>query len=308
MWGPEGLTEAEASLLGPVGDLVGRRVLEVGCGAAQCSRWLAGRGVTRRRRLDISLNQLRHARRGPAEPVVAGPRLALPFSTRPSTARSPPTAPSSSSPTSIAAGRGPARVLRPGGRWVFSVTHPIRWAFPDDPGPAGLSVSGSYFDRTPYVERDAAGSGGLRRVPSDDRRLRDRPGSARVPDRDDRRARMAGLERGHVGRLEPAARHASARHPDHRVPGRWRCWLRESDQEVLGVRCRLIERQARRPPCDRDPAGFRRPVRGRRGSSATSGTVEFSIPRRSEEDFVSSTVFWTASSVPVRRLPPPRPP
>ena len=50
------------------------------------------------------------------------------------------------------------RVLRPGGRWVFSVTHPIRWAFPDDPGPAGLSVSGSYFDRTPYVERDGAGA------------------------------------------------------------------------------------------------------------------------------------------------------
>ena len=50
------------------------------------------------------------------------------------------------------------RVLRPGGRWVFSVTHPIRWAFPDDPGPAGLAVSGSYFDRTPYVERDGSGT------------------------------------------------------------------------------------------------------------------------------------------------------
>jgi SAM-dependent methyltransferase len=50
------------------------------------------------------------------------------------------------------------RVLRPGGRWVLSVTHPIRWAFPDEPGPEGLAVSGSYFDRTPYVER-APGSG-----------------------------------------------------------------------------------------------------------------------------------------------------
>jgi SAM-dependent methyltransferase len=50
------------------------------------------------------------------------------------------------------------RVLRPGGRWVFSVTHPIRWAFPDDPGPEGLSASGSYFDRTPYVERDRSGA------------------------------------------------------------------------------------------------------------------------------------------------------
>ena len=30
-----------------------------------------------------------------------------------------------------------ARVLRPGGRWVFSTTHPIRWALPDDPGYRG---------------------------------------------------------------------------------------------------------------------------------------------------------------------------
>jgi SAM-dependent methyltransferase len=49
------------------------------------------------------------------------------------------------------------RVLRPGGRFVFSVTHPIRWALPDDPGPGGLMVSSSYFDRTPYVEADAGG-------------------------------------------------------------------------------------------------------------------------------------------------------
>ena len=50
------------------------------------------------------------------------------------------------------------RVLRPGGFWVFSVSHPVRWAFPDDPGPAGLTATGSYFNRTPYVERDATGA------------------------------------------------------------------------------------------------------------------------------------------------------
>jgi hypothetical protein len=50
-----------------------------------------------------------------------------------------------------------ARVLRPRGLWAFSVTHPIRWAFPDDPGPKGLRATRSYFDRTPYVEQDAAG-------------------------------------------------------------------------------------------------------------------------------------------------------
>ena len=44
------------------------------------------------------------------------------------------------------------RVLRPGGRWVFSVTHPMRWVFLDDPGEDGLVGVHSYFDRRPYVE------------------------------------------------------------------------------------------------------------------------------------------------------------
>ena len=51
-----------------------------------------------------------------------------------------------------------ARVLRPGGRWVFSTTHPLRWALPDDPGEAGLVVRSSYFDRTPYVEEGLDGA------------------------------------------------------------------------------------------------------------------------------------------------------
>ena len=41
VWGPEGLTEAEAGLLGP---LAGRDVLEVGSGAGQCSRWVRSQG------------------------------------------------------------------------------------------------------------------------------------------------------------------------------------------------------------------------------------------------------------------------
>jgi hypothetical protein len=43
-------------------------------------------------------------------------------------------------------------VLRPGGRWVFATTHPIRWAFPDDPSAHGLTAAIPYFDRSPYVE------------------------------------------------------------------------------------------------------------------------------------------------------------
>jgi SAM-dependent methyltransferase len=50
-----------------------------------------------------------------------------------------------------------ARVLRPGGRFVASVNHPLRWPFPDSPDPADLRVVSSYFDRTPYVETDEDG-------------------------------------------------------------------------------------------------------------------------------------------------------
>ena len=158
VWGPEGLAEDEAGLLGPVQGLVGRRVLELGCGAAQCARWLAALGVTAVG-MDISVNQLRHARREqPPAPVVAATATALPFGDAAFEAAFAAYGAIqfvADLPRLLAEVR---RVLVPGGRWVFSVTHPIRWAFPDDPGPAGLSVSGSYFDRTPYVERDGAGA------------------------------------------------------------------------------------------------------------------------------------------------------
>ena len=38
VWGPEGLDEVEAELLGPPEDLKGKDVLEIGAGAAQCAR------------------------------------------------------------------------------------------------------------------------------------------------------------------------------------------------------------------------------------------------------------------------------
>jgi SAM-dependent methyltransferase len=47
-----------------------------------------------------------------------------------------------------------ARVLRSGGRFAFSITHPTRWSFPDDPDEPGLTATQSYWDRTPYVEVD----------------------------------------------------------------------------------------------------------------------------------------------------------
>lgn len=158
VWGPEGLHEAQAGLLGPV---TGRRVLEIGCGAGQCARWLARAGAEVVG-LDLSEAQLRHSRvlddrTGTPVPVVAADAAALPFTDGAFDA-----ACSAYGAVPFVADSGQvmrevARVLRPGGRWVFSVTHPIRWCLPDDPGPDGLTVRDSYFDRRPYVESGADG-------------------------------------------------------------------------------------------------------------------------------------------------------
>jgi SAM-dependent methyltransferase len=160
VWCPEGLREADARLLGEVR---GADVLEVGCGAAQCARWLVGAGARRVVGIDLSAAQLAYARRlddktGVAVPTAVADAAALPL------------ADGSFDVVCSAYGALPFvadvgavlrevhRVLRPGGRFAFSVTHPIRWCFPDDPGPGGLTARDSYFDRRPYVERDDAGA------------------------------------------------------------------------------------------------------------------------------------------------------
>ncbi|WP_079052700.1 class I SAM-dependent methyltransferase [Streptomyces regalis] len=153
VWGPEGLDEVEAELLGPPEDLKGKDVLEIGAGAAQCSRWLAVQGA-RPIALDLSHRQLQHALRiGGTFPLVCADAGALPFADASFdlACSAYGALPFVADPVLVL--REVRRVLRPGGRFVFSVTHPIRWAFPDEPGPEGLSVSSSYFDRTPYVEQ-----------------------------------------------------------------------------------------------------------------------------------------------------------
>ena len=159
LWCPEGLREADAHLLGDVRD---RDVLEVGCGAAQGGRWLVAQGA-RVTALDVSMGQLRQARVLDARTGVAVPHLLQ------ADAQALPLRDAAYDVVCSAFGAVPfvadsagvmtecARVLRPGGRLVFSVTHPLRWVFPDDPGPAGLTVRQPYFDRTPYVEVDDAG-------------------------------------------------------------------------------------------------------------------------------------------------------
>ena len=154
VWSPERLREADAHLLGE--DLDGKTVLEVGCGAAMCSRWLIGQGA-KPVAFDVSSGMLRHARAangrtGIDVPLVQADAQHLPF------------AAARFDVAFTAFGALPfvedsarvmaevARVLRPGGRWVFAMTHPMRWSFPDDPGPDGLTATMPYWDRTPYVE------------------------------------------------------------------------------------------------------------------------------------------------------------
>ncbi len=158
MWGPEGLDEVEAELLGPPEELKGKDVLEIGAGAAQCSRWLTAQGA-RPVALDLSHRQLQHALRiGGSFPLVCADAGALPFADESFdlACSAYGALPFVADPVLVL--REVRRVLRPGGRFVFSTTHPIRWAFPDEPGPEGLTVSASYFDRTPYVEQADDGS------------------------------------------------------------------------------------------------------------------------------------------------------
>jgi SAM-dependent methyltransferase len=158
LWCPEGLREADAHLLGEV---AGRRVLEIGCGSAPCARWLrrAGADVVA---LDLSAGMLSRAAElnratGLAVPLLQADAGALPLGDG-----TVDVACSAFGGLPFVADVGGvlaevARVLRPGGEFVASVNHPLRWPFPDSPDPEDLTVVSSYFDRTPYVETDDAG-------------------------------------------------------------------------------------------------------------------------------------------------------
>jgi SAM-dependent methyltransferase len=153
LWCPEGLREADVRLLG---ELSGRRVLEIGCGSAPCARWLRTAGADAVA-LDLSGGMLARAAAlnrstGVAVPLVQADAAALPV-----TDASVDLACSAYGGLPFVADAGAvlrevARVLRPGGRFVASVNHPMRWPFPDSPDPADLRIVSSYFDRTPYVE------------------------------------------------------------------------------------------------------------------------------------------------------------
>jgi SAM-dependent methyltransferase len=159
LWCPEGVREAEAHLLG---DVVGQRVLEVGCGTAPCSRWLrrSGADVVA---LDLSAGMLARAAGSNRSTGVAVPLLQADAGALPLTGGSFDLACSAYGGLPFVADAQAVlaevrRVLRPGGRFVASVNHPMRWPFPDSPDPADLRIVSSYFDRTPYVEVDDDGA------------------------------------------------------------------------------------------------------------------------------------------------------
>ncbi|MEP7017648.1 MAG: class I SAM-dependent methyltransferase [Actinomycetota bacterium] len=157
VWGPEGVREADAGLLG---DVSSKRLLEIGAGAAQCSRFAARHGA-QVVASDLSSGMLRQGgdlnrrfaiQTGLTVPLVQCDASRLPFADGSFDVvfTSYGVVPFVADSAAVMAGA--ARVLRPGGRFVFSTTHPIRWALPDDPGYPGLTIASSYFDRTPYVE------------------------------------------------------------------------------------------------------------------------------------------------------------
>lgn len=162
VWCPENLHEDDAHLLGDPGELRGARVLEVGCGSAMCSRWLAAHGA-RPVAFDVSAGMLRHARAGGRAtgitvPLVQADAQRLPFRDASFDVAFTAFGAIPFVADSARVMREVTRVLKPGARWVFATTHPIRWSFPDDPGPAGLTATMPYWDDTPYVEHAEDGS------------------------------------------------------------------------------------------------------------------------------------------------------
>lgn len=159
VWCPEGLQESDAELLGTVR---GQSILEVGCGSAPCARWLKANGALPVA-FDLSGGMLAHARRANAAtgidvPLIQASADQLPFADNAFDLACSAFGAIPFVADSEAVLREVARVLKPGGRFVFAVTHPLRWIFPDDPGQDGLTVAQSYFDRSPYVEVDETGA------------------------------------------------------------------------------------------------------------------------------------------------------
>jgi SAM-dependent methyltransferase len=136
----------------------GRRTLDIGCGEGRVSRDLAARGHTVVG-VDASPTMVEAARaREPSIEVLLADAAKLPFADGFCDL-----AIAFMSPQDIddldGAFREAARVLEPGGRFVFAIVHPLNsaGAFASDADDAPFVVAGSYLDRRPHevtFERD----------------------------------------------------------------------------------------------------------------------------------------------------------
>lgn len=145
------------------GEVRGLTVLDLGCGNGYLARELAARGA-RVTGVDISPRQIAHARRYEAESplgiryrVLDAARVAREF---PAASFHLVTACVSlqDMPDPAAAIRGAFHVLRPGGRFVFSITHPCtdtpyrEWERDGSGEKVALKIA-RYFQRGPFLYR-----------------------------------------------------------------------------------------------------------------------------------------------------------
>ncbi|TBW23057.1 methyltransferase domain-containing protein [Arcanobacterium bovis] len=161
IWGPEGIREADLNLLGTAKELKKAKILEIGAGAAQCSRYLHTLGY------DVTASDLSDTMLANAQKINT--RYGHDFRLVQADARKLPFDAEVFDVVFTAFGVIPfvedletvhnevRRVLKPGGAWVYSAMHPIRWMFPDDPTRRGMSVTASYFGTEPYIERNSRG-------------------------------------------------------------------------------------------------------------------------------------------------------
>ncbi len=156
VWGVWGIPEVE---LGALGEVRGLDVLEYGCGGGQWSIWLARAGA-RPVGLDLSWRQLEHARHLSTEAGVDLPLVHANAERTPFADESFDLVLCDHGATSFAepARTVPevARLLRPGGAFVFNIESPFRYVCWDEEGErVGDRLLLPYFGMGKWDDRDS---------------------------------------------------------------------------------------------------------------------------------------------------------